>query len=100
LTIFRVAQDVLSGIVARGGARNVEVVVEPHEGESGADGYLMTIGDDGAAADATADALLTARHRVALAGGRIETESRPGTDGEPGGNRVRVFVPRSAAGSA
>lgn len=101
LTIFRVAQEVLSAIVARGGAKNVEVVVEAQEGEGGdGEGYVLTIGDDGNAPDDLADALLTARHRVALAGGHIETESRAGGGGVPGGNRVRVFVPRSAAGSA
>jgi signal transduction histidine kinase len=95
LTIFRVAQEVLAGIVARGGAHNVEVVVEPHA-ESGRDGYLMTIGDDGnAPVRELPDALITARHRVTLAGGRIEVESRTGS-----GNQVRVFVPRSAAESA
>lgn len=95
LTLFRVAQDVLTGIIARGGAQNVEVVVEPHL-EDGLDGYLMTIGDDGVELDVNAaSTLLIARHRVSLAGGRIETESRSGS-----GNQVRVFVPRSAAGSA
>jgi signal transduction histidine kinase len=69
-------------------------VIEPHE-EAGEDGYLMTIGDDGATLDAVAGSLRVARHRVALAGGRLELESRDGR-----GNQVRVFVPRSAAGSA
>lgn len=95
LTLFRVAQDVLTGIIARGGARHIEVVVEPHL-EDGRDGYLLIIGDDGVALDVNAaSTLLIARHRVSLAGGRIETESRSGS-----GNQVRVFVPRSAAGSA
>jgi signal transduction histidine kinase len=91
LTVFRVAQDVLAGIIARGGAKNLEIVIEPHQ-DAEREGYLMTIGDDGVALDgAAADALLIARHRVALAGGHIETESRPGA-----GNQVRVFFPRSA----
>ncbi len=95
LTLFRVAQDVLTGIIARGGAQNIEVVVEPRA-EEGREGYLMTIGDDGVSPDLHAPTtLLIARHRVSLAGGRIETESRPGS-----GNQIRVFVPRSAAGSA
>jgi protein-histidine pros-kinase len=95
LALFRVAQEVLAGIIARGGARNVEVVVEAH-GDGGDDGYLMTIGDDGGPFDGKSlDSLLVARHRVALIGGRIEAESRPGS-----GNQVRVFVPRSATGSA
>jgi signal transduction histidine kinase len=95
LTMFRVAQDVLAGIIARGGSRNVELVVEPHQ-ENGGDGYLMTIGDDGGAADTAAEnLLLVSRHRVALAGGRFEFESRAGS-----GNQIRVYVPRSAAVSA
>lgn len=95
LTIFRVAQEVLAGIVARGGTKNVEVVVEPHA-DGGRDGYLMTIGDDGHTSERDLSAaLITARHRVTLAGGRIDVESRPGS-----GNQIRVFVPRSAAGSA
>ena len=95
LALFRVAQEVLAGIIARGSARNVEVVVEAQQ-DRGEDGYLMTIGDDGGPLDGKAlDSLLVARHRVVLAHGRIEAESRPGS-----GNQVRVFVPRSATGSA
>lgn len=91
LTLFRVAQDVLNGVLARGGARNVEVVIEPDE-----KGYLMTIGDDGAAMDMDlVHSLPTARHRLTMAGGRIEAEARAGA-----GNQVRVYVPRSRAGSA
>ena len=44
LSLFRVAQEALANIIARGGAKNVEVVIEP-EG----DGYVMLIGDDGPA---------------------------------------------------
>lgn len=94
LTVFRVAQDALGGIIGRGGAKNVELVIEPHQ-EDGLEGYLMTIGDDGGASSREANAMLISRHRVALAGGRIESESRSGS-----GNQVRVFVPRSAAVSA
>jgi signal transduction histidine kinase len=91
LTLFRVAQDVLNGVLARGGARNVEVVLEPDES-----GYLMTIGDDGAPMDMDlVHSMPTARHRLAIAGGRIEAETRAGA-----GNQVRVYVPRSTAESA
>jgi protein-histidine pros-kinase len=94
LTLFRVGQEVLAGIMARGGAHNVEVVIEPQE--EGPAGYLMTIGDDGGAMDTDLSRVMPGvRHRVALAGGTIEAESRTGH-----GNQVRVFVPRSAAGSA
>ncbi|HUQ12193.1 MAG TPA: histidine kinase [Steroidobacteraceae bacterium] len=94
LTLFRVAQYALDGIVGRGGAQNVELVIEPHQ-EAGVDGYLMIIGDDGGAPDPDATSMLISRHRVALAGGHIDLESRSGS-----GNQLRVFVPRSAAGSA
>jgi signal transduction histidine kinase len=96
LTLFRVAQEVLATIIARGGARNVEIVIEPEEG-----GYAMMIGDDGAAMDTNLSRLMpSVRHRVALSGGRIEAESRGGGGDQAAGNRVRVFVPRSTAGSA
>ena len=42
LTLFRVAQEALANLLARGQAKHVELVIEP-EGE----GYLMTVGDDG-----------------------------------------------------
>ena len=42
LTLFRVAQEALANLLARGGAKHVELVIEA-EG----DGYLMMIGDDG-----------------------------------------------------
>jgi len=91
LTLFRVAQEALANIIARGGTRNVEVVIEP-EG----DGYVMLVGDDGPGMDTDlARSMPSARHRLAAAGGMVEAEARPGQ-----GNRIRVFVPRSAAVSA
>jgi signal transduction histidine kinase len=91
LTLFRIAQDVLNGVIARGGARNVELVIEPDE-----TGYLMTIGDDGSPMETDlAVAMPSARHRISLARGRIEAESRA-----EAGNQVRVYVPRSKAVSA
>src|SRR5262249_38728292 len=42
LTLFRVAQEALASLLAHGGARHVELVIE-----NDGDGYLMTIGDDG-----------------------------------------------------
>ena len=93
LTLFRIGQDVLAGILARGGARHVEVVVEPDEEGRG---YTLTIGDDGQLMDTDLSRAMPAvRHRLALSGGSIEAEAREGH-----GNQVRVFVPRSAAGSA
>jgi signal transduction histidine kinase len=90
LSLFRVAQEALVNIIARGGAKNVEVVIE---GEN--DGYVMLIGDDGAPADTNlARAMPSARHRMQWAGGSVAAEARAE------GNQIRVFVPRSAAGSA
>jgi signal transduction histidine kinase len=99
LTLFRVAQEVLAGVLARGGAKHVELVVEAQDVQD--QGYAMTIGDDAAAMDVDlARAMPSAVHRVRMAGGRIDAETRAGAGGEAGGNRIRVFVPRSAAGSA
>jgi signal transduction histidine kinase len=89
LALFRVVQETLAGVVARGTARHVELVVEV-EGA----GYAMLIGDDGAGFDAAMErALVGMRHRIQTAGGTLETETRPGGQG----NRVRVYVPRSPA---
>lgn len=90
LTLFRVAQEALANILARASARHVELVVEP-EGE----GYLMTVGDDGAAMDDQQQrALAGMRHRVQGTGGRLEVDAVQGQ-----GNRIRAYVPRSQAGS-
>jgi len=90
LSLFRVAQEALTNIIARGGARHVEVVIEP-EGT----GYVMLIGDDGAPVDTDlARSMPSARHRMQWAGGSVAAEAREQ------GNQIRVFVPRSAAGSA
>ena len=90
LSLFRVAQEALANIITRGTAKNVEVVIEP-EG----DGYVMLIGDDGAPSDLDlARSMPSARHRMLGAGGSIAAETRAE------GNHLRVYVPRSAAGSA
>jgi signal transduction histidine kinase len=91
LTLFRVAQEALAGIIARGGAKNVEVVIEPQD-----DGYVLQVGDDGAPMDTDlARSMPSMRHRMFAAGGSVEAEARAGQ-----GNRIRAFVPRSAAVSA
>jgi signal transduction histidine kinase len=91
LTLFRVAQETLAGIIARGGAKNVEVVIEA-EG----DGYVLQVGDDGAPMDTDLNrSMPSVRHRMFAAGGNVEAEARSGQ-----GNQVRAFVPRSAAISA
>jgi signal transduction histidine kinase len=96
LTLFRIAQEVLGNIVSRGGVQHVEVVLEPEDG-----GYSMVIGDDGPPMDTNlARAMPSVRHRVALSGGRIEAEARQAAGGQGAGNRVTVYVPRSAGESA
>jgi signal transduction histidine kinase len=90
LTLFRVAQEALTNLLARGSARHVELVIEP-EGDC----YQMTVGDDGAAMDAAQQrALVGMRHRVMGAGGRLDIEVAAGQ-----GNRITAYVPRSPAGS-
>ena len=90
LTLFRVAQEALANLLARGEAKHVELVMEP-EGE----GYSLTVGDDGAAVDTAGQrALVGMRHRLMGAGGRLDVDSVPGR-----GNRIRAYVPRSPAKS-
>jgi signal transduction histidine kinase len=90
LTLFRVAQEALANLLARGGAKHVELVIEPSE-----QGYVLTVGDDGTAMDtAQARALVGMRHRLMGAGGRLEVEAVPEQ-----GNRITAFVPRSRAKS-
>jgi len=88
LTLFRVAQEALTNLLARGSARHVELVMEA-EG----DDYVLTVGDDGAAMDAAQLRTLAGmRHRVQGAGGRLEVDAIAGQ-----GNRITVHVPRRAA---
>jgi signal transduction histidine kinase len=91
LTLFRVAQEALANIIARGGVRNVEVVIEPED-----EGYVLLVGDDGPGMDTDlARSMPSVRHRMAAAGGMVEAEVRVDQ-----GNRIRAFVPRSATVSA
>jgi len=90
LTLFRVAQEALANLLARGSAKHVELVIEP-EGDC----YQMTVGDDGQAMDAAQQRALTGmRHRLAGAGGRLDIEAAAGQ-----GNRITAYVPRSRAKS-
>jgi two-component system NarL family sensor kinase len=90
LVLFRVVQEMLASVLARGTAKHVELVIED-EG----DGYTMQMGDDGGPMDDSMHrALVGMRHRVQGASGTFETSAVPGK-----GNRVRVFVPRSRAKS-
>jgi signal transduction histidine kinase len=90
LSLFRVAQEALANIIARGGTKHVELVIEAEN-----DGYVMTVGDDGTPMDVNlAHSMPSARHRMQSAGGSVAAEARPQ------GNQLRVFVPRSSSGSA
>ncbi len=90
LTLFRVAQEALANLLARGVAKHVELLIEA-EGE----GYVMMIGDDGTAMDETQQrALVGMRHRLLGAGGWLDVDAVPGQ-----GNRIRAYVPRFLAGS-
>ena len=90
LTLFRVAQEALANLLARGSAKHVELVIEPD-----GDCYQMTVGDDGQAmTDAQHRALVGMRHRVMGVGGKLEIEVAAGQ-----GNRITAYVPRSRAKS-
>jgi signal transduction histidine kinase len=90
LALFRVAQEVLCAVLARGNARHVELVIETE-----ATGYSMLIGDDGAVLGESFDrALIGLRHRIRSMGGTLDVRHEPGQ-----GNRIRTFVPRSPAKS-
>ncbi len=92
LTLFRVAQEALANLLARGSAKHVELVIEPHS-ENDSEGYQMTVGDDGAPMDAgQLRALVGMRHRMMGAGGRLDVEVAAGQ-----GNRITAFVPRIPA---
>jgi signal transduction histidine kinase len=90
LVLFRVAQDALSNVFVRGGAKHVELVLEAQDG-----GYLLEVGDDGDTLDAnTARTTLGMRQRMQGIGGSLELEVAPGR-----GSRVKAFAPQSPAGS-
>ncbi len=90
LALFRVAQEVLTAVLARGNAKHVELVLDPGEA-----GYSMLIGDDGAGFDEAFDRTLVGlRHRIKSLGGTLDARHEPGQ-----GNRIRTFVPRSPAKS-
>lgn len=89
LALFRVAQEALAGVLARGTAKHIELIVDV-EG----DGYSMLFGEDGSAFDPAMErSLVGMRHRIKAAGGTLEAATLPGGQG----NRIRVYVPRSPA---
>jgi signal transduction histidine kinase len=88
LALFRVAQEVLTAVLKRGGAKHVELVLE----EEGA-GYVLTVGNDGSKhLDEIDRSLVGLHHRIRAAGGTLEVNHQPGQ-----GDQIRVYVPRSRA---
>jgi signal transduction histidine kinase len=89
LALFRVAQQVLTFVIAHGKAKSIELVIEADE----AGGYSMVVGDDGIDGCGEIEhVLLAMRHRIQGVGGTLEARHLPGV-----GNRIRVYVPRSPA---
>ena len=92
LSLFRVAQEALANIIARGGAKHVEVVIEARGRGLRHDHRRRRR----APTDTNlARSMPSVRHRMHGRGGSVAVEARAGR-----GNQIRVFVPRSAAGSA
>ena len=89
LALFRIAEESLTGVLARGNAKHVELVVEATD-----TGYSMLIGDDGQSTEDMSRSLVAMRYRVQNIGGTLEAEASPLR-----GNRIRVYVPRSPAKS-
>lgn len=90
LALFRVAQEALAGVLSRGTAKHIELVIEAER-----EGYSMLIGDDGGEFDpAMQRTLVGMRHRIQSAGGTLDADTLPAGQG----NRIRVYVPRSPAG--
>ena len=88
LAMFRVAQGALENVFERGGAKHVELVLEPQD-----DGYLLEIGDDGDTLNGnTARTTLGMRQRMRGIGGSLDLEVSPGQ-----GSRVKAYVPQSPA---
>ncbi len=97
LVLYRVVQEALSNVVKHADARTVEVTFERRNGVASA-----VIADNGRGFDQAKMAvpslsgqglgLLGMRERLALVGGKLEIETRPGG----GGTTVRVMVPLKA----
>jgi signal transduction histidine kinase len=86
LALFRVAQESLHNLRARGRVKHVELVIEPEQ-----EGYTMTVGDDGVTMNAAQmRALAGMRHRLLGVGGSLKVETSSDQ-----GNRIKAYVPRS-----
>ena len=97
MVIFRAAQEALTNISKHSGARQVSMSVTFGDRE-----VRLVVSDDGCGFDPLPHAaqaqhglgLAGMRERAALAGGRAEVDSRPGS-----GTTVTVTIPRSRAAS-
>jgi signal transduction histidine kinase len=90
--VYRLVQEALTNIVKHAAAASVELQVG-----SSADCLTVIVSDDGEGFDPLVETrgfgLVGMRERVALAGGELQIESRPG-----GGTKVSASVPLVAAG--
>ena len=86
LCLYRIAQEALSNFVKHGGTDRAQVELAGTPG-----GLRLKVSDDGAGFDPGAGGglgLVSMRERLALCGGRLVIDSRPG-----GGTRITVCVP-------
>ncbi len=100
ITLFQIARELLFNVVTHAGVRTAHVAVDA----TNPDLVSLRVSDHGAGFEPSAAAaprsdhaavglgLFSARERLALIGGRMEIESRPGR-----GTRVSVWVPRGAS---
>jgi PAS domain S-box-containing protein len=90
-TVFRVVQETLTNVARHSGASEVSVQIDQAE-----DGIHLTMQDNGrgfsGANDKKTFGLLGMRERIAMLGGRLEIDSRPGH-----GTRITAWLPHHKA---
>lgn len=90
-TVFRIVQETLTNVARHAGASEVSVRIDEVD-----DGIRLTIHDNGRgfsdAKDKKTFGLLGMRERIAMLGGRVEIESRPGK-----GTRIAGWLPHQKA---
>ncbi|MDP1611692.1 MAG: PAS domain S-box protein [Sulfuritalea sp.] len=90
-TVFRIVQETLTNVARHAGASDVTVRIDEVD-----DGIRLTIQDNGRgisdAKDKKTFGLLGMRERIAMLGGRLEIESRPGK-----GTRIAGWLPHQKA---
>jgi signal transduction histidine kinase len=90
-TVFRIVQEALTNVARHAGASEVSVQID----ETG-DGIRLSMQDNGrgfsGASDKKTFGLLGMRERIAMLGGRLEIDSRPGQ-----GTRITGWLPHQKA---